>query len=98
MRSMIFFSIYLISPAALWPQPLTEMSTRNQTFNNEISQELLCSEMPPSLAWTLHALSSAIVPFKVGFPHLSACHMKYYTTVNYNPACLFLSLEVAVTQ
>jgi hypothetical protein len=24
-----FFLIYLILPAALWPQPLTEMSTRN---------------------------------------------------------------------
>jgi hypothetical protein len=71
------------------------MSTRNQTFN-KISQEFLCSGIPPSLVWTLHALSSAIVPFKVGCPHLSVCHMKYYyTTVNYNPACFYLSLEVA---
>jgi hypothetical protein len=68
------------------------MSTRNQ---KEISQEFLCSGMPPCLVWTLHALSSEMVPFKAVFPHLSAWHMKYYTTVNYNPACLDLSLEVA---
>jgi hypothetical protein len=84
-----FFSIYLMLPAALlWPQPLTEMSTRNQTFNKEISQEFLCSGMPPSLVWTVYAVSSTVDPFKVGFPHLSASHMKYYTTVNYNPVCL----------
>jgi hypothetical protein len=84
----IFFLIYLILPAALRPQ-------YNQTFNKEISQEFLCSGMPPSLVWTLHALSNAAYPFKGGFPHLSASHMKYYRTVNYNPACLYLSLEAA---
>jgi hypothetical protein len=70
----IFFSIYLILPATLWPQPLTEMSTRNQTFNKEISQAFLCSGMPLCLVWTLHTLSSAIVSFKVGFPHVSTPH------------------------
>jgi hypothetical protein len=33
--------------------------------------------------------------YKVGFPHLSVCHMKYCTTVYYNPACLYLSLGAA---
>jgi hypothetical protein len=98
MRSLIFFLSYLILRAALWPQLLTEKSTRNQTFNKETSQEFLCSGMPPSLVWTLHDLSSAMVPFKVGCPHLSICHMKYYTTAYYNPACLYLSLETAESQ
>jgi hypothetical protein len=53
-----YASLYLILPAALWPQPLTEMSARNQTFNKEISQEFLCSWMPPSLVWTFHGLSN----------------------------------------
>jgi hypothetical protein len=68
--NFFFFSIYLFLPAALWAQPLTEMSNKNQTFN----KEFLRSWMPPSLVWTLHALSSAIVPFKVGFPHVSMPH------------------------
>jgi hypothetical protein len=94
MRSLNFFFFNLPNPSSYTKPPLlTEMSTRNQTFNKEISQEFLCSGMPPSLVWTLHALSRTTAPFKGDFPHLSVCHMKYYTTVYYNLACLYLSLE-----
>jgi hypothetical protein len=91
MRSLNFF-FNLPNPSSYTTAP---PPPRNQTFNKEISQEFLCSGMPPSLVWTLHALSRTIAPFKAGLPHLSVCHMKYYTTVYYNTAWLYLSLEAA---